>query len=118
MSTQDNLEDPGDFVRPFVVTGGRTRSQVDGLRFETLVQSTGLAGRDLRFEAGRVFELCQEAMAIAEVSAHLGMPTGTVKVVVGDLIQSGHVEIHRVVETSTSADVQLISRLIEGVRKL
>jgi hypothetical protein len=113
-----HTEEAGDFVRPFVVTGGRTRSRVDGLRFETLVQATGLSGHDLRFETSRVHALCTDAIAIAELSAHLAIPTGTIKVIVGDLIQTGHVSVHRVVQTETSADIQLISRLIEGVKKL
>ena len=83
-----HTEEAGDFVRPFVVTGGRTRSRVDGLRFETLVQATGLSGHDLRFETSRVHALCTDAIAIAELSAHLAIPTGTIKVIVGDLIQT------------------------------
>ena len=39
-----------DLVRPFVMTGGRTRA-ADTLRVETLVQTTANAG-DAAFEAG------------------------------------------------------------------
>ncbi len=119
-NTGDNSEgmDANDFVRPFLVTGGRTKSSVEGLQFETMVHGTGLDGSDLRFEPARVFGLCQNAIAIAEISAHLEIPIATVKVVLGDLIDSGHIEVHRTIDTTDSDDIQLISRLIDGVRRL
>lgn len=107
-----------DFVRPFLVTTGRTKASVEGLRFETLVQATAKPASELRFEPARVHELCSDAIAIAEISANLGMPIGTAKVVVGDLIQSGHVELHQTIDTEQTEDIQLISRLIDGVRRL
>ncbi len=120
MTTGDDNEemDANDFVRPFLVTGGRTKSSVEGLQFETMVQATKSNGSDLRFEPARVFGLCQNAIAIAEISAHLEIPIATVKVVLGDLIDSGHVEVNRTIDATDSDDIQLISRLIEGVRRL
>ena len=121
MSTEDTeptYSEPNDFVRPFLVTAGRTKSSVEGLQFETLIQSTALGGDDLRFEPARVFALCESATAIAEISAHLEMPIGTVKVVIGDLIDSGHLDVHQTIDTSDTEDIQLISRLIDGVRRL
>jgi hypothetical protein len=112
------MGDANDFVRPFLVTAGRTKSSVEGLQFETLVQTTGLEGSALRFEPARVFALCDTATAIAEISAHLEIPIATVKVIIGDLIDSGHIEVHRTIDTTDSDDIQLISRLIEGVRRL
>ena len=110
--------DASDFVRPFLVTTGRTKASVEGLRFETLIQATTKPGDALRFEPARVHKLCGDAIAIAEVSAKLGMPIGTAKVVIGDLIQSGHVELHQTIDADQTEDIQLISRLIDGVRRL
>lgn len=109
-----------DFVRPFLVTTGRTKASVEGLRFETLVQATNKLGGELRFEPARVHKLCSDAIAIAEISAKLNMPIGTAKVVIGDLIQTGHIELHQTIDADQSEDedIQLISRLIDGVRRL
>ena len=63
-----------DLVRPFVMTGGRTRA-ADTLRIETMVQTTANAG-DAAFEAGRIIQLCRTPHSIAEVSAKLGVPLG------------------------------------------
>ncbi len=119
MDNDDNVIEEDDFIRPFLVTAGRTTTSVDGLKLETLVQSSMTTlGKQLRFEAARVHDLCQAPISIAEISAHLSIPSGVVKVVVGDLIESGHLRAHRTIEGSSSDDVQLISRLIAGVRRL
>jgi hypothetical protein len=111
-----------DFIRPFLVTSGRTRSSVEGLRLETMVQITEHEQSPLRFEAARVFALCKTSIAIAEISSYLNLPIGTVKVIVGDLITSGHLEQFSTIThdptDGTPADVALISRLIDGVRRL
>ena len=120
MSTYDPNRAPlsgGDLIRPFLATAGRTESRVEGLKLETMVQSTGVAA-ELRFEAAKVQRLCELPISVAEISAHLGMPSGSVKVIVGDLISSGVLKAHRTFDGSTSEDVQLITRLISGVRKL
>ncbi|MEM7275986.1 MAG: DUF742 domain-containing protein [Actinomycetota bacterium] len=118
---EDNLSSTAgaaDFVRPFLVTTGRTKASVEGLQFETLIHATDKPAQSLRFEPARVHALCREAIAIAEVSAELSMPIGTVKVVVGDLIQSGHLELHQTIDANQTEDIELISRLIDGVRRL
>ena len=120
MSTYDPNRAPssgGDLIRPYMATGGRTTSRVEGLKFETLVQHTGTEPA-VRFESAKVYQLCELPISIAELSAHLGIPSGSVKVIVGDLITSGDLKAHRTVDGSSSDDVQLITRLISGVRKL
>ncbi len=112
------IEQETDFVRPYLVTGGRTKSKVDGLKLETLVQATNKPTSNLRFEAAKVAAQCSTATSIAEVSAHLSVPFGAAKVIVGDLIASGHLQAHRTLEGNAPDDVQLITRLISGVRRL
>ncbi len=113
-------EPPSDFVRPFLVTAGRTQSAVEGLRLETLVQRTTAEATSLKFEAAAVYNRCVDATAIAELSAHLHLPTATVKVIVGDLITSGHLTQHKTLSGSDADqnDIELITRLIDGVRRL
>lgn len=113
-------EAPSDFVRPFLVTAGRTKSAVEGLRLETLVQRTDAEATSLKFEAASVYNLAVDAVAIAELSAHLHLPTATVKVIVGDLIGSGHLRQHKTISGSNADqnDIELITRLIDGVRRL
>ncbi len=111
-------EEAPDFVRPFLVTAGRTETDVEGLQFETLVETQDLPADSLRYEPARIFEMCRSATGIAEISAQLGIPLATVKVVVGDLIQSGHVKIYETIDNQDDAGLALMNRIMEGVRKL
>ena len=71
-----------DVVRSFVVTGGRTQSNdaID-LKFETLVELSGLADRrTLRFERLDITRVVgeQEVISVAEISAALRLPSAAV----------------------------------------
>ena len=104
-----------DFVRPFVITGGRTRAADASLKVETMVQAVG-RGNDLNFEKARIVDLCLEAISIAEIAAQVGIPLGVAMVVVGDLVHEG------CLETSYSDPVEIelstLTRMIERVRAL
>lgn len=111
-------EPPGELIRPFLMTGGRTRSSIDDLQFETMVERTGADGQALRFEAARVHELAGRTIAIAEISATLDVPIGAIKVLVGDLVGSGHLRLHRTTGPAETGHVELLNRLITGLKRL
>ena len=105
----------GAFVRPFVVTGGRTLPLRDDLRIETLVVADRAAlTAPLRFELRTVVRLCQHPQSVAEVAAHLHVPLGVAKVVIGDLMAAGHVTVHQPTELAVST----IERIRDLVRAL
>lgn len=84
-------------VRPYALTGGRTRfGQV--LLVETLISSLYQppgASAPLFPELERICELCQGQMrSVAEVSALLRLPLGVVRVWVSDLVDAGRIRVH------------------------
>ena len=110
-------------VRPYMVTGGRTRPAGDDLPIEALVErvtddaqrvpspradvrssSTYLAPRlpqpvgraSLAApESRRILELTEgRYLSVAEISAHAHLPVGVVRVLVSDLALAGAVRIH------------------------
>lgn len=90
--TDQPRKDP--FVRPFMVTGGRTTPMLDDLRLDTLVQTSPAAlSAPLQFEQGVVVRLCQQPRSLAEVAATLHVPIGVARVVVGDLVTAGHAAV-------------------------
>jgi hypothetical protein len=108
-----------DFVRPFVITGGRTRANDASLRMETLVQtsSRGLgSGGQLTFELARIVELCKEPSSIAEVAAKVNVPLGVATVLVADLVGQGRLEVF----DSDPVEIELstLTRMINRVRSL
>jgi hypothetical protein len=105
---------PQDFVRPFVITGGRTRAADTSLRMETMVQTVGKPRDDLNFEKARIVDECYEPISIAEIAAGLGVPLGVAMVIVGDLVDDGCLETTDPVEIELST----LTRMIERVRAL
>jgi Protein of unknown function (DUF742) len=105
-----------DFVRPFVITGGRTRAADSSLKMETMVQTVGKPRDDLGFEKARIVDCSYEPISIAEIAAELGVPLGVAIVLVGDLVDGG------CLETTYSDPVEIelsaLTRMIDRVRAL
>lgn len=108
-------------VRPYLLTGGRTRSAVD-LPLEAIVRSTPEGANrvgTLDHERKRIVELCLQPQSIAEVSAHLRIHLQVAKVLVGDLITEGLLGSHAAtVPTSARPDVALLERVLNGLQSL
>src|SRR5918993_3513269 len=84
-------------VRPYAMTGGRTRPTHDDLEIETLVStiSTGEQTPKLTVEQRAIGALCHELLSITEVSLHLHLPLGVVRVLVGDMADEHLVMVRR-----------------------
>ncbi len=105
------------FVRPFVMTGGRTRAATSSLQLETVVASTLAAiGAELAFESQAIVELCADPVSIAEIAGRLGLPVGVVVVLVDDLVAADLLTVHHTdpVEIQLSA----LRRMIDRVRAI
>ncbi|WP_033342367.1 DUF742 domain-containing protein [Catenuloplanes japonicus] len=103
-------------IRPFLLTGGRTRPLRDGLRLETLVRAAPAAlSAPLRFELLRIVRFCQEPRAVADVAAHLRLPIGVTRVLVADLAAEDYVTVMQPVDELPLA---LIERIVDRVRAL
>src|SRR5215475_6184483 len=64
--------DDDRFLRPFILTQGRTQPLQDGLRIETQVVAAPAAlSAPLQYERRRIVELCQRPLSVAEVAAGL-----------------------------------------------
>jgi hypothetical protein len=117
----DPVTETGSLVRPYTRTGGRTRPDQD-LAIEALV-STSDRGWDIEDallpEHRNICELCMDTRSVAEVAAHLRLPLGVVRVLIGDMAGMGLVVIH-----STDAVVgdrpsmEFLERVLSGLRRL
>ncbi|HEY4017348.1 MAG TPA: DUF742 domain-containing protein, partial [Pseudonocardiaceae bacterium] len=81
-----SVEADGVLIRPFMVTGGRTRPLHDGLKLETMVYAQPAAlSAPLQFEQRRAIELAQEPITVAELASALDLPIGVARVLIADL---------------------------------
>ena len=110
-------------VRPYAMTGGRVRSSTD-LPLETIVRVTergAAATDDPTAERRRICDLCTDAVSIAEISAHLDLPLGVVRVLVGDMVTEGLLDTHRPAPADDGddrPDLRLLERVLDGLQAL
>ncbi|WP_429195204.1 DUF742 domain-containing protein [Kitasatospora sp. MAP12-15] len=124
-AVHDDLEeqDSGPLIRPFAMTGGRTRPRYE-LALEALVSASVEPARlaTLLPEHQRICMLCAtEVKSVAEVSALLSLPLGVARILVADLAEAGLVAIHQPAaggESGNQPDVTLLERVLSGLRKL
>lgn len=109
-------------VRPYAMTGGRTRPRYQ-LAIEALVSTSAdpVQLQGLLPEHQRICHLCREVKSVAEVSALLAIPLGVARILVADLAEAGMVAIHQPgggAEPGGAPDVTLLERVLSGLRKL
>ncbi|MBF6275641.1 hypothetical protein A5780_36035 [Nocardia sp. 852002-20019_SCH5090214] len=106
-----------DLVRAYVRTGGRTRA-TRSVDLVTLVVAAQDPTPGASPDARRVLNVCSRhaALSLAEVAAYLDLPPSVVKIVVSDLLDSGHLV------NPTPADhvpeVALLEEVLNGLRAL
>ena len=111
----------GFMVRPYTKTGGRTRSDYD-LAIEALV-STSERGRApdaaVRPEHRSICGLCLDTRSVAEVAAHLRLPLGVARVLIGDMAGLGLVLIHQSgMVVGDRPSIEFMERVLSGLRRL
>ncbi|MEV6258867.1 DUF742 domain-containing protein [Nocardia sp. NPDC051911] len=114
-------DDPGPLVRPFAVTRGRAGRDNHRLDILTLVVAVRMTGDAaiLDREYAEILSLCRNRpLSIAELAAHLNLLVATVKVLVSDLIQSGHVIYRSPTPRPESADPILLQAVLDGIRRI
>ncbi|MBZ4561755.1 DUF742 domain-containing protein [Mycobacterium avium subsp. hominissuis] len=112
----------GNLVRPYTLTSGRTDTTVD-LPVEAPIQTlqAGLTHRWPPGDArGRIVRLCLDSPSVAEISARLDLPLGVARVLVGDLVLSGYLRVHKTLSERLTRDErhELIGRTLRGLRAL
>lgn len=115
-------------VRPYALTGGRTRSG-HVLLVETFVATIDGPGGPLALtrgdwaervmpEMGAIVELCRGMRSVAEVSALLRIPLGVVRVLISDLADQGRIRVYGTGNGPAGPDRALLERVLSGLRRL
>ncbi|GAA2127511.1 MULTISPECIES: DUF742 domain-containing protein [Glycomyces] len=119
-------EPTGSLVRPYAVTRGRTRPQLE-IALEALVETTA-RGRSGQFLGGReqkvIVDLCGGRLqSLAEIAARMEVPLGVARVLVADMAADGLLAVHE--PTGFDADggdgsvgTELLERVLSGLRRL
>jgi len=117
MTPPRNRREQG-LVRPYVVTDGRSRPTRNTLDLVTLlIAANDLPLTGLSPEKRRLMRLCRPgALSVAEVAGHLGLPVSVTKVLIADLIDSGHIFPRPPVPPAERSDVGILQEVLNGLR--
>lgn len=114
-------------VRPYTLTRGRTRSGRDDLPLEALVRGIPRPDSPIGAPAetaerrGILALTADDILSVAELSAHLSLPLGVVRVLVGDLADDGLVLVHSGTpqsEAPASAQLKVLESVLNGISSL
>jgi hypothetical protein len=119
---ENDVADEPKLVRPYILTAGRTDSRVH-LPLEAPIGTLPSGnpprwpGNDVR---GQILTMCIDHPSVAEIAARLSLPLGVARVLIGDLVTQGYLQVHTTLGDSSSEDErrELIGRTLRGLRAL
>ncbi len=113
-------EETSALVRPYAVTGGRTKPRYQ-LQIEAMVAASHYEAHDLSVlspECQAILGFCRDWRSVAEISAVLRMPLGVARVLIADMAMEGLVRVHQIDHAQGRPDINLLERVLSGLRKL
>ena len=114
-------EEAGPVVRPYTMTGGRSRPATGHLDLLTYVEALYAPEADLvhlQPEHREILQLTRTALTVAELAARLDLPIGVVRVLVGDLLQENLVSTFDSSAAVGPPDESILQAVINGLRAL
>lgn len=113
-------EQASRLVRPFTITGGRTRPSRKSFTLITIVTATAAwrAEAGLQREHRRVLDLCVAPAAVAEIAAHLDLPLIVTKIILSDLLDQGWIIATAPAQGVSGPDITLLEKVRDGLARL
>ncbi|HEY2550030.1 MAG TPA: DUF742 domain-containing protein [Streptosporangiaceae bacterium] len=123
MSSPDDRwldQEAGPVVRPYALTGGRTRPS--GATFDLICLVSASFGLpmealDLEPEHEKVLRRCRIPVSVADLASDLDLPLGVIRVLLADLRDRGLVLIHRPAPARLT-DPRILREVADGLRRL
>jgi hypothetical protein len=103
------------------MTRGRTRptrGQFDLITVVVATRTTPPADVGFGPEHAAILRLCHRPLSVAEVSAKLNLPVGTVRVLLGDLLEQGFIDLREPRAATVLPDESLFQAVINGLQAL
>lgn len=112
----------GPVVRPYAVTGGRARPVAGGFDLVAFVVATsGSASVDvmhLQPEHRALLTHAGEPTSVAELASSVDLALGVVRVLLGDLLHDGLIEMYEPGAAGQRPDERVLKAVINGLRSL
>jgi hypothetical protein len=85
------LIDSEDPDRIYTVTGGRSHCVENRFDAVTLIVSESEPAPGMQSEHVRILRLCERPTAVVELAAYLRLPVSVVRILLGDLLDTGRI---------------------------
>jgi len=110
----------GPVVRPYALTGGRTRPTGETIDLLATVTSTAAAAPEelpLEPEHVEVIRRCRQPTPVADLASDLNLPLGVVRILLSDMREHGLITIRPPMRTRLT-DPQLLKDVADALRRL
>jgi hypothetical protein len=114
-------DDAGPLVRLYARVGGRAPGPVRGdLELSAIISCAPdvVEPADLSGDQQTVLRLSRRPLALSEIAVHLGLPIGPTRLLLGELSESGLIEVRRPPATDRSESPAVLQRLLSGLQSL
>jgi hypothetical protein len=113
--------DAGPVVRPYALTGGRTRPRGESFDLLALAQSAvdarAIDRMFLEPEQAQVLRFCRKPTSVADLASELDLPLGVVRIMLSDLRERGLITIGKPVITGLT-DPRVLKEVADALRRL
>jgi hypothetical protein len=114
-------EEAGPVVRHYAMTSGRTKPRRGDFDLITLIMATRTTSQldaSLQPELSAIIRLCQNPISVAELATHLDLPAGTVRVLLGDLLDRGYIRSRSPAPAAQLPTERVFKAVLDGLRSL
>ena len=113
-------EEAGPIVRLYAITGGRTEVPAGDFTLSTTMQRVpgAVPGSELSLAESTIVRLTERPLSVSEIAARLGLPLGSVRVILGDLRDAGLVAVPRAREAAERPSMSLLRQVLSGLNSL
>lgn len=112
--------DAGPVVRPYTMTGGRVRPEAGAFDLVAFVVAGAppSATDHMQPEHRSILLRAQEPVSVAELAAHLDLALGVVRVLLGDLLAAGLIDMHEPPASPLFPHDDMLKAVVHGLRSL
>jgi hypothetical protein len=108
-------------VRHYAMTSGRTvprRGVFDLITLIMAARTPAQLDNGLQPEYASIVRLCQEPVSVAELATRMNLPTGTVRVLLGDLLDRGYIRTRSPAPAAQLPTERVFKAVLDGLRSL
>ncbi|MER5638678.1 DUF742 domain-containing protein [Kitasatospora sp. NPDC002227] len=107
--------------RLYTVTRGRSRPPEHAFDLVTLIVTEREPEPGMQSEHARILRMCAEPTAVVEIAAALALPVSVVKILLGDLLETGRITARHPRFAPTKArlpDLDMLKQVLHGLQQL